>query len=184
MGFIRRLNSKELVGDPCAGAEVYPITATNAVYREGGENLEDILTNLGNSIDRNVVSDVTLDAAHNKIIVSYTNNTTADITYDAYRDVRITDTTSGTTKTYTIYFKKPDNTEKSISFTIEQPTIDYPVTDVKIRNTSVVTNKIADMDIVKNNNTIYAVQYIASEQAYQSMTKDPNTLYFIPVENS
>ena len=61
------------------------------------------------------------------------------------------------------------------------PTVDYPITDVKIRNTSVVTNKIANMDVVKNNNTIHAVQYVDSEQTYQSMTKDPNTLYFIPV---
>lgn len=79
MGFVRRLNSKELVGDPCAGAEVYPITATNAVYREGGENLEDILTNLGNKVDKNVVDDVTPNSTNNTIDISYTNNTSKSI---------------------------------------------------------------------------------------------------------
>ena len=67
MGFVRRLNSRDLVNDPCNGAEVYPITATNAVYREGsGENLEDILTRLGNQSDRKVVQDISYISNTNK----------------------------------------------------------------------------------------------------------------------
>lgn len=79
MGFVRRLNSKELVGDPCSGAEVYPITATNAVYREGGENLEDILSRLGNQADRKVVQDISYISNTNKLHKEFTDNTTEDI---------------------------------------------------------------------------------------------------------
>lgn len=77
MGFVRRLNSKELVGDPCSGAEVYPITATNAVYREGGENLESILTRLGNNADRKVVQNVT--STNGVITVTFTDGTSETI---------------------------------------------------------------------------------------------------------
>lgn len=81
MGFVRRLNSRDLVNDPCNGAEVYPITATNAVYREGsGENLEDILTRLGNSADRKVVQDISYISNTNKLHKEFTDNTTEDIT--------------------------------------------------------------------------------------------------------
>lgn len=80
MGFVRRLNSRDLVNDPCNGAEVYPITATNAVYREGGENLEDILSRLGNSADRKVVQDISYISTSNKLHKEFTDNTTEDIT--------------------------------------------------------------------------------------------------------
>lgn len=81
MGFVRRLNSRDLVNDPCNGAEVYPITATNAVYREGsGENLETILSRLGNSADRKVVQDISYESTGNKLHKEFTDNTTEDIT--------------------------------------------------------------------------------------------------------
>lgn len=79
MGFVMRLNSRDLVNDPKNGAEVYPITATNAVFREGGESLESILTRLGNNADRTVVSDVTPNSTDNTIDISYTNNTSKSI---------------------------------------------------------------------------------------------------------
>lgn len=179
MGFVRRLNSKELVGDPCAGAEVYPITATNAVYREGGENLEDILTKLGNQTDRNVVQDISYVSNTNKLHKEFTDNTTEDIALPNWiKNVTITNSD----RTYTITVTP--TTGNASTYQITLPEISYPVTDVQIRGTSVVSNNIANMDIVKNNNDIRAVQYVASEAAYESMTKDPNTLYFIPVKNN
>ena len=99
MGFVKRLNSKELVGDPCAGAEVYPITATNAVYREGGENLEDILSRLGNQVDRNVIQDISYISASNKLHKEFTNGNTEDITLPNWiKNVTITNSD----RTYTI----------------------------------------------------------------------------------
>ena len=81
MGFVMRLNSRDLVNDPKNGAEVYPITATNAVYREGsGENLETILSRLGNSADRKVVQDISYISNTNKLHKEFTDNTTEDIT--------------------------------------------------------------------------------------------------------
>lgn len=71
MGFVMRLNSRDLVNDPKNGAEVYPITATNAVFREGGESLESILTRLGNNADRKVINDISL--LNNGLDIDYTN---------------------------------------------------------------------------------------------------------------
>lgn len=285
MGFVRRLNSKELVGDPCSGAEVYPITATNAVYREGGENLEDILSRLGNQADRKVVQDISYVSNTNKLHKEFTDNTTEDITLPNWIK-NVTVTNSGRTYTITV----TPTTGNASTYQITLPEINYPVTDVKIhgvhgaasivtdgiaeipdfpvtleiyqpdtfisesdgmtynmsgitargndavcggsvfpprlvtqgngnaitrlsysrdvdttkpnrlnlnvykdnfitdvqiRGASAVNNNIANIDVVKNNNSIYAVQYVASEDAYNAIqTKDPNTLYFIPVENS
>jgi hypothetical protein len=283
MGFVRRLNSRDLVNDPCNGAEVYPITATNAVYREGsGENLETILSRLGNSADRKVVQDISYESTSNKLHKEFTDNTTEDITLPNWIK-NVTVTNSGRTYTITV----TPTTGNVSTYQITLPEIDYPVTDVKIhgvhgaasivtngiaeipdfpvtleiyqsdtfinaeegmthhitgttargndavcggsvfpprlvtqgngnaitrlsysidtdttkpnrlnlnvykdnfitdvqiRGKSAVNNNIANMDIVKNNNSIHAIQYVSSEAAYQSMTKDPNTLYFIPVE--
>lgn len=74
MGFVMRLNSRDLVNDPKNGAEVYPITATNAVFREGGESLESILTRLGNNADRKVINDISL--LNNGLDIDYTNGDT------------------------------------------------------------------------------------------------------------
>lgn len=122
MGFVKRLNSRDLVNDPCNGAEVYPITATSAVYREGSEqSLETILSALENAVNRKVVSNVTQDFAHNKIHIDYTDNTSADIIYDRLGDFSVSSNTSGDTKTFTISFKKPDNT--TVSQTLEVPIV-------------------------------------------------------------
>jgi hypothetical protein len=87
---------------------------------------------------------------------------------------------SGNAITRLSYSLDSDNTKPN-KLNLDISTDDF-VTDVQIRGTSVVNNNIANMDVVKNNNSIYAVQYVDSEQTYQSMTKDPNTLYFIPVK--
>lgn len=283
MGFVMRLNSRDLVNDPKNGAEVYPITATNAVYRAGTDkNLEQILSELSNSADRKVVQDISYVSNSNKLHKEFTDNTTEDITLPNWIK-NVTVTNSGRTYTITV----TPTTGNASTYQITLPEIDYPVTDVKIngvhgaasivtdgiaeipdfpvtleiyqpstfinasegmtynisgttargnnaicggsvfppklvtqgngnaitrlsysrdtdttkpnrlnlnvykdnfitdvqiRGTSVVNNNIANMDVVKNNNDIRAVQYVASEAAYESMTKDPNTLYFIPVE--
>jgi len=245
MGFVRRLNSKELVGDPCSGAEVYPITATNAVYREGGENLEDILSRLGNQADRKVVQDISYISNTNKLHKEFTDNTTEDITLQNFvKDVKIKNTNTESSIVINDIAKIPDypvaleivqsdlfdgesegmthrikgttalgnhvfydghvfpprlveqgngNAITRIGYSRDEDTTKLNrlnlniskgnfITDVQIRGTSVTNNNIANMDIVKNNNSIHAIQYVSSESAYESMTKDPNTLYFIPVE--
>lgn len=180
MGFVMRLNSRDLVNDPKNGAEVYPITATNAVYRAGTDkNLEQILSELSNGIDRKVIQDLEYLSNTNNLQISYTDNTTEDITLPNWIK-NVTVTNSG--RTYTITVTPTYGNASTYQITL--PEINYPVTDVQIRGTSVVSNNIANMDVVKNNNDIHAVQYVASEAAYESMTKDPNTLYFIPVESN
>ena len=140
MGFVKRLNSKELVGDPCAGAEVYPITATNAVYREGGENLEDILSRLGNQVDRNVIQDISYISTSNKLHKEFTNGNTEDITLPNWiKNVTVTNSD----RTYTITVTP--TTGNASTYQITLPEIEYPVTDVKINNSSIVSNKVANI---------------------------------------
>lgn len=106
--------------------------------------------------------------------------------------------------TYTINVDEPNNGKLTITqgsttlgeFTANQSgntTInindpDYPITDVIVNGTSVVTNKVANITLpsnhVINSGGITHIQYVASESAYNNMTKDANTLYFIPVETN
>lgn len=69
MGYVVRLKRNQLVGGN-NNDEIYPITATNAVYR-GGKNLENILDELGKEVDGKKVIDVTKD--NNTITVKYSN---------------------------------------------------------------------------------------------------------------
>lgn len=75
MGYILRLKRNQLVGGN-NNDEIYPITSTNAVYREGGKNLEDILAELGNSINGKRVINVTYSEQDNSIQVTYSNGDT------------------------------------------------------------------------------------------------------------
>lgn len=248
MGFIMRLNSRDLVNDPKNGAEVYPITATNAVYRAGTDkNLEQILSELSNSADRKVIQDISYISNTNKLHKEFTDNTTEDITLPNFvKDVKIKNTNTESSIVTDGIAKIPDypvtleivqsglfdgesegmthrvkgttalgnhvfydghifpprlveqgngNAITRIGYSRDEDTTKLNrlnlnvykgnfITDVQIRGASVINNNIANMDVVKNNNDIRAVQYVASETAYQSMTKDPNTLYFIPVENN
>lgn len=200
MGFVRRLNSKELVGDPCAGAEVYPITATNAVYREGsGENLETILSRLGNSADRKVVQDISYESTGNKLHKEFTDNTTEDITLPNWiKNVTVTNSgrtytitvtpTTGSTSVYTIELPNvttsgSGNGLSDISYNSSTNTItatkttfltehqQIPVTDVKVNNTSVVTNKVANITIPtvgKLNTNNSQAQTLSSSESFSN----------------
>lgn len=76
MGFVVRLKRNQLVGGT-NNDEIYPITATNAVYREGGKNLEEILSELGSSSSRKVVEDITYTKPN--LNITYTTNESTSI---------------------------------------------------------------------------------------------------------
>lgn len=76
MGFVVRLKRNQLVGGT-NNDEIYPITATNAVYREGGKNLEEILSELGSSSNRKVVEDITYTKPN--LNITYTTNESTSI---------------------------------------------------------------------------------------------------------
>lgn len=72
MGYVIRLKRNQLVGGN-NNDEIYPITSTNAVYREGGQNLEDILDALGRDVNSKKVTEVSYNESTNSIKVSYSN---------------------------------------------------------------------------------------------------------------
>lgn len=77
MGHVIRLKRNQLVGG-VDSEPVYPITATNAVYR-GAKDLETILSELGADANKKVVRDVTYDDETSIITVAYTDDTTKTI---------------------------------------------------------------------------------------------------------
>lgn len=176
MGFVMRLNSRDLVNDPKNGAEVYPITATNAVYRAGTDkNLEQILSELSNNADRKVIQDLEYLSNTNTLQISYTDNTTDNIQLsNLIKNVAVTRNnrtytitvtpTTGSASTYTIELPNvttsgSGNGLSDISYDSSTNTItatkttfltehqQIPVTDVKVNNASVVTNKVANITV-------------------------------------
>lgn len=87
MGYVVRLKRNQLVGGN-NNDEIYPITSTNAIYREGGKNLEDILDELGNDVNSKKVTSVTYSEQDNSIQVKYSN---------------------GDVNNYTLNIQKPNN---------------------------------------------------------------------------
>lgn len=198
MGFVMRLNSRDLVNDPKNGAEVYPITATNAVYRAGTDkNLEQILSELSNSADRKVIQDLEYLSNTNTLQISYTDNTTDNIQLPNWiKNVGVT--RSG----YTYTINLTPTTGSNIPIEIVLPTVEesgtgnglsgisynsstnkitatkttfltehqqIPVTDVKVNNASVVTNKVANITlptIGKLNTNNSQAQTLSSSESF------------------
>ena len=144
MGFVMRLNSRDLVNDPKNGAEVYPITATNAVYRAGTDkNLEQILSELSNSADRKVIQDLEYLSNTNTLQISYTDNTTDNIQLlNWVRNVAVTKNN----RTYIITVTP--TTGSASTYTIELPNV----------TTSGSGNGLSDISYDSSTNTITATK--------------------------
>ena len=144
MGFVMRLNSRDLVNDPKNGAEVYPITATNAVYRAGTDkNLEQILSELSNSADRKVIQNLEYLSNTNTLQISYTDNTTDNIQLlNWVRNVAVTKND----RTYTITVTP--TTGSASTYTIELPNV----------TTSGSGNGLSDISYNSSTNTITATK--------------------------
>lgn len=161
MGYVLRLKRNQLVGGN-NNDEIYPITATNAVYREGGKNLEDILTELGGAINRRTVVSFSYEETPNsgdikgRLTVTYSTGDTES--FDVLRDKA-----------------------SKISVTANNPTLEAGSTKT-IGNINDTNLNVIIPNFVLNNGGIPKIQYISSKSTFDNITKDSDTLYFIPVD--
>lgn len=79
MGYVVRLKRNQLVGGNNSD-DIYPITATNAVYR-GNKSLEEILDEMSSSKEKKVVEDILYSETSNRgtLTIKYTDNSSKEI---------------------------------------------------------------------------------------------------------
>lgn len=150
MGYVLRLKRNQLVGGN-NNDEIYPITATNAVYREGGKNLEEILNELGNSANGKKVTSVSYSKQDNSMQVNYSNGDVNNYTLPNCVEAVTFDSEQ-------LIFTKIDGTETTVTIPKPITIIDKDATLNYSQRTNIATIGGTDIHVTLPDKPTYDVK--------------------------